>query len=190
MEENMKLQEKEDAISKVSKKMRFNSIIVGVCIVIAAFITLFIGEKLIEAFNTPGYEKPIKIYCKAIEKGDYNELIKAFPNYLVEYINISAKGDYEGDYKKELMKEIGIEASQITYQITFATKTNETDLKDAEDVISTKYGVTVDLKEGYQLKVKLLIKDKTGDSEQDVVMYVVKIGSKWYVPDLECLPEL
>lgn len=186
----MKLQEKEDAISKVSKKMRFNSIIVGVCIVIAAFITLFIGEKLIEAFNTPGYEKPIKIYCKAIDKGDYNELMKAFPNYLVEYINLTAKEDYEGNYKEEFMKEIGIEASKITYQITNVTKANEVDLKDAEDVISTKYGTTVDLKDGYQLKVKLLIKDKIVDREEDVVIYVVKIGSKWYVPDLECLPKL
>lgn len=177
-------------------KKTWIGIVIGVLVV--ALIVLFIANP---AMRMKGYEKPVYYITKFVESGDIKSLVKVFPlkqiakfakdnaNDLLKESGLSFKGldlgDYKEaiesindimeDYKDEIADEFG-DDFKVEYEIRKAEEVD--DLEDIQD----KYDeLDIDIKEAYELTIKMKMEGDEKTERETVTMQVVKIGSKWYL---------
>lgn len=175
-----------DNIKNVGKTKNKNTIIglAAVAVVVIILIALIFG-----VFVTPGYEKPIDTYCKAIEKGDGELYAKAMPEYLNDFNEeyMSDKYDSVSEYYEDetlemmtdLLEDEYGDNIKISYKIMKKKDLKKKDLSDAEERIEDTYDEEVDISKGYKLKVKMKIKGSDDKDDDNTWMYVYKIDGKW-----------
>ena len=134
----------------------------------AALVVLILIISLISGGS--GYKGAVKTFFKGLEKNDAKKVasVALLPSYFDE-------DDIEdlfelGDYKK------------VKYKIISKEKIDKDDLEELNEYIEAFTDSGKKVKKGYELKVKVTVKYKDGDSETDEeTLYVLKVGSKWKV---------
>lgn len=167
-----------ESFNKFVEKLPVNkkqlAIIAGaVCAVIVFLIVLF-GVVL----RTPGYEKPLKIVEKSVNKNDFSSLSKAF-------VPKSLSSNYD------LVENIsGVDASDLLLMTNYSLKViNKQKLSDYElaqynyNSYLASYGVT--FTQGYKLYVQETGAYK-GTMDQNYDTFVVgKYKGSWYIIDID-----
>lgn len=163
-------------------------IIMITAIAIASIIFLIGFISIVKAIATPGYSKPIKYMVKGMQNGDFKTMMKAFPEFMqdqmeeqIEYYSDDVD-EYMEDFVNELRDQYG-DHFKVSYKILDHKKLKSSKIKDLEEDIEYYYDEEMDIDEGYELEVELIIKGDEDEDSDETTFTVFKSGSKWYTMD-------
>lgn len=134
-------------------------------VVIIAIISIFKNVVCV-----PGYEKPLKAQCEAINKNSAKKYINTFTEDLQEY------------YDSEDLKEDFEEVKKISYEILGTTTISMKSMDEWSDLL----GETLDYNIEELVTMEVKVDYETVDGDQDDYesdFSVVKINGKWYAFD-------
>lgn len=166
---------------------------IGVGVIVVVLILMFIFNP---ALRMKGYEKPVYYTVKFIEKGDIKSMAKAIPlKQLVKFAKDKAGSlldlseldleDYKDaldslndameDYKDALEDEYG-DNFKVEYEIKKAEQ-----VEDLDDIQDRYDEVDMEVKDAYNLKVKVVMEGDDKKDKETSEFKVVKIDNKWYL---------
>ncbi|MBQ9119647.1 MAG: zinc-ribbon domain-containing protein [Lachnospiraceae bacterium] len=179
MEDNVKFcpacgeaQEMGDPVAAVAEGLKKNKkkIITIALIAVAAILVIVLLAKLF----TPGYKKAAKKFMNAVEDLDLQEMYDLMPDFMVDMDK-----DEIRDKQNDMEDEMG--DYKISYTITQTEKMDEERIESLEEDFDWMYDESVNIKKGYEVYVKMTVKEDGKKDTDTVVLYSLKIGSKWYV---------
>lgn len=171
---------------------------IGVGVLAAALIFIFIANP---TMRMKGYEKPVYYLIKFMESGNIKSMAKAIPvKEIVKYVKSNAG---------ELLDDAGIDLSNFDFSdYKEALESLNEELEDYTDTLEDKFGdnfkieyevkkakqiedlddiqddydkLDIDVKDAYELTVKVKMEgDEETDRTTDTIK-VIKIGRKWYI---------
>ncbi len=157
----------------------------------AAVAVLLVLIIIIASVAGGGYKKALKKNMAMSFKGQVKHMEKLAPKEVWEYIEDEADMDikdlqeeYEDswdDIEDSLEDEYG-KNIRASFKITDKDKVDKDDLKEIKDSLKDNYDIAKkDVKKAYELEVDITVKGKDDEDTEDVDLYAVKIGSKWYI---------
>jgi hypothetical protein len=154
----------------------------------AAFIFIVIIILVGKSILTPNYNKPIKYMVKGMQNGDFDLMMKAYPDFMKDQIeeSLAYYSDDINDFMKEYMntfKEQYGDNFVVTYKIVDKEKLDSSDVESLEEEIEYTYDEKINIDEIYELDVELSIKGSDGEDSDTSTFTVFKVGSKWYIMD-------
>jgi hypothetical protein len=166
--------------------------LIGFCVtVVLAIVAIILVVNLASCVFGGGYEAPIKKLCKAMEKGDVDELIDAFALDGLDD-TLSLVGMSMSDITDEMEDDIDdIKCDSVSYKITDKEKVDKDDYASNIDSTFTFLGVSADDISGmYKLEVEFTAK-KDGEKESESASVVVaKVNGDWKIVGGDMVDEL
>ncbi len=144
-------------------------------IVAAVVVALFVIISLISG----GYKSPIKNYFNGLQKCNSKTYLKAFPEFMKDDLEDKYTDEYL-EKKKDNAEDTYGDKVKYSYKVIDKTKLSKDELKDSKKALEKLYkDEKINLKEGYQVCVKVTIKgsDKKATSYETFVVY--KLNGKW-----------
>lgn len=146
-----------------------------------ALVLIIIICLIVSAYNA--YKKPVNTLFKAMETGNYNKMLNAFPSVMKDDLKDNIDED-DMDTLKEALEDTYGKNTKITYKITDKEKIDKDDLKDLQDELQDEYDKKSKTKvtAGYELTLDIKFKGKDDHKTfDDVTVSVYKIGGKWCI---------
>jgi len=159
-----------------------NKMIAAIVAIVVAIVAIFGIGSCAGCFSGP--ETPVKNMFKAIEKGDANAMLKAYPKAFVKTVDKDQKEDLKEELK-EAAKEMKEEKIKISYKVKDKKKIDKDDLKDVEKAEETMLkfmdakDTDVKVTAGYELEVEVTVKEDGDKETNEVEMNVYKIDGRW-----------
>lgn len=166
---------------------------IGTVIIIVVIILAFIFNPTL---RMKGYEKPVYYSMKFTESGDIKSFAKALPlKELVKYAKnkagtlFDAAGLKLDDYKEaveslENIMEYYVDEVEDEYGDDFRVKyeiKNAKRIKDMDDIQNNYDKLDIEVKEAYELEVKITLEGDKNKEQETSDVKVVRIGDKWYL---------
>lgn len=159
--------------------------------IICVLLVLVMMLSLTACGANGSYKSVVKTMTKAMEKCDAEKMIKIFPDELME---ILCEEEYDDDYDdmvddledslKDSMDwwedQYGRDI-KLSYEIDDADELDEDELEELMDMYDDYMDVDLDIKKGYEVEVEMTIEGKDDDDSEDMVLTIIKVGSKWYI---------
>ncbi len=183
----------DDVAGMVKNPMIQRIIIIAVCAILLIAGVLGIGSctGCISCGGNNSPEAPVKLMAKAMETGDANVAIKAFPK---EFQEIVKKNPLIKSALKESFKsEYGSEKRKVTYRIVEKERVDRKDLWRLEenyyDEMRSAFSMfgggaqikNINIQDAFELEVEFIIKSR-GEIDTDTeYVTVYKSNGKWYM---------
>ena len=159
--------------------------------IICVLMALVLMLSLTACGANSSYKSVVKTMIKAMEKCDAEKMIKIFPDEFLEYM---CEEEYDDDYDDMVDDlEDSLEDSmdwwedqygrdiKLTYEIDDADELDEDEIEALMDYYDDVMDLDLDIKKAYVVEVELDIEGKKDDGSEDMVLTVIKVGSKWYI---------
>lgn len=144
-------------------------------IVAAVVVVLFVLISLISG----GYKSPIKNYFNGLQKCNSKTYLKAFPEFMKDDLEDKYTDEYLED-RKESMEDTYGDKVKYSYKIVDKTKMTKDEIKDAKKALEKMYkDEKINLKEGYQVCVKVTVKGSDKKATSYTTFEVYKLNGKW-----------
>lgn len=158
-------------------------------IVILAIVVLFILNTLFGG----SYKTPIKNLVEGVEKQDGKQIMKAFPDEVLDLIE--EETGYDRDEMAEELEDsfsnlAGIDLTDVDYEIDYeiedAFDLSEREVREIEDDLAER-DLVLEIEAGKEVEVTLTGRVKDGESnteaksEETLTIEVIKVGGNWYV---------
>ena len=159
--------------------------------IICVLMALVLMLSLTACGANGSYKSVVKTMTKAMEECDGEKMIKIFPEELME---ILCEEQFDDDYDdmvddledslKDTMDwwedQYGRDI-KLTYEIDDADELDEDEIEAIMDYYDDVMDLDLDIKKGYEVEVEMTIEGKDDDDSEDMVLTIIKVGSKWYV---------
>lgn len=131
------------------------------------------------------YQTPIGTMMYGVQKNDYSIFISAYPKFVEDF--------QDKKYPNELEKQKFINSIYSKYEAAAGTgftiscelvsekQLSLADLQYLETTCDVVYGATVDIKEAYKVKFKIIVTNNNNVMDNETEILCVKIDGKWYV---------
>ena len=161
------------------------AIAVGVIAVLIVVLVLFSG---------PAYGSALDTYFDVTVLCKFDKLEKLAPEEYWEFVEEEEGMDI--DDVKEFLEEYADEALEgledeygknlkVKYTVEKEKQWKDKKVEDVADAIEDAYDIDADsVKAVYELKLEVTISGSEDDDDEDAELFVIKIGSKWYVADI------
>ena len=151
-----------------------SSFIVPVVAVIALILVVLIVFMNLTIFNN-GFKAPIDNVVEALNSGDADYLEDALPDFIVE----DDRFDHD-ELESELKKLSELSDLEISYKVKEKEELSGGKLDRLEDSIKEEFDESVDVENGYEIKMDLDIKVKDSSSKsENVSVEVYEIDGDW-----------
>ena len=151
-----------------------SSFIVPVVAVIALILVVLIVFMNLTIFNN-GFKAPIDNVVEALNSGDADYLEDALPDFIVE----DDRFDHD-ELESELKKLSELSDLEISYKVKEKEELSGGKLDRLEDSIKEEFDESVDVENGYEIKIDLDIKVKDSSSKsENVSLEVYEIDGDW-----------
>ncbi len=162
----------------------------------AIVILVIVAAFILRLFFGGGYKTPIKNLIEGVEKQDGKQIMKAFPDEMLELVE-----EETGYDRNEMAEELedsfsyfaGIDLTDVDYEIDYeiedAFDLSEREIREIEDALAES-DLVLEIKEGKEVEITLTGTVKGGESnaetknEETITIEVIKVGGSWYInPD-------
>lgn len=132
-------------------------------------------EETVEA-----YEEPIKNFVEGLEAANSEKFLKAFPEFLAEYMADSITDEDLKDMLADAEEEYGANI-KMSYKVTDKTEISEEDLKEMQEEMATYYDEEVTVSKGYELEVEITTKGDDSEETETDTLEVYELDGKWCI---------
>jgi len=162
-------------------RVQGKGIYVAIFIIIILFIWYFVA-------NSNLYERPIKNYFDGLSRADSKIMFKALPDFArKELLKEKSYREYDKSLKTIIddMKEEYGDNFKIKYKIIAKESIDNTDLESVANEFKKTYNTSVDITEGYKLKVDITTKGSKKEETNSLDFFVYKINNVWSLKELQ-----
>ncbi len=154
-------------------------LLVPVVAILSVILVIVIVTVNLTVLNN-GYKKPLDSLFAAFNKQEYDYFEDALPDYITEL------DDYDADDAKtkfeDSVKNIIIDSNmELSYKVLDKNKIDKDDLKELEDNIEDKYNESVDVDQGYKVKIQLTFSMEDKEDTHKLTIPVYEIDGKWCI---------
>lgn len=140
-------------------------------------------EKEEKEEKAAAYEEPVKNYIEGMEEANAEKFLKAFPEFITEYMKDIFTDEMLEEALVELEDEYG-KNLEMNFEIKGKEEVSEDELTEQEEDIKTNYDEEVDITKGYELQIDLTIKGDDSEETDTDTLTVYEIDGKWCIIDL------
>ena len=158
-----------------SEPKKSSGLLVPVVAVVALILVVVIVVLNLTLFNN-GYKEPIDNLMEAISSGDVDYLEEALPDYIVD------SDDYDADQMEGALKLMSaLDDLDISYDVIDKEEIAESKLKKLEESIEEDYDESVDVDNGYDVKLEITVEYKGVEKSTETSISVYEIDGDWCI---------
>lgn len=160
-------------------------IMTAAVLVVAVAATFFLTGR--------GYKRTVNSFVKASIDGDVKKIVSLLPGKVEDYI---IEEEYDGDRDEFLsdseeevggmhkeLERLGVDKSDISFEIVKAEDFSEEDLEDLNDEFKSD-GIDLNIKAAKEVTVKLKVLVSGQEQTNNISFDVGKIGRSWYIVEI------
>ena len=156
-------------------------ILVPVVAVISVLLVIVIVAVNLTVLNN-GYKKPLDSLFAAINKREYDYLEDAMPDYITDHDDYDADKMEETFEKKALFKKFDNDI-EFSYDVLDKKAIDDDKLEKLESKIKETYDESVDVEQGYDVKIEMTVTTEGKEDSQKLTIPVYEIDGKWCLTD-------
>ena len=158
-----------------SQPQKGGGIVVPIVAAAAVVLVVLIVFMNLTIFNN-GYKAPIDNVIEAINSNDADYLEDSLPDFIVE------SDEYDRKAAEKTLDAIYSSANKdpgLSYEVTEKKQLSDSKLSKLEDSIKNKYDESVDVENGYEVKMKITVKTNDKKRSADAAVEVYEIDGDW-----------
>lgn len=153
-------------------------LVIAVAVIFIAVIVLFLVRSR--------YQKPLKIYYKALAAQDAVEMCEAFPSWLVN-ADVSEDSMTIHDMCSVMISSVRTNfgsAYDVKMGLAEETAIDEAYLQQLQDGIFKQYQVSVQVEEGRSIQLSVVYSSESSEMTMTEYARIYKINGQWYLLDV------
>ena len=154
-------------------------ILVPIVAVISVILVIVIVVVNLTVLNN-GYKKPIDNLVASINKMEYDYLEDALPEFVIDSDKYdSEKNEKQFEDSSKLSKYDN--DMELSYDVLDKKAIDDDKLKKLESEINETYDESVDVEQGYDVKIELKVSLEDKEDSQKMTIPVYEIDGKWCI---------